>query len=258
MPGSYAHYRFGAQLLPILSPEVRRVVKHHRALFDMGLHGPDVFFYHNIWRKTPVVNLGYQLHRTSGATIFTRAAKRLRLEPSEGGLAYLYGLLAHYCLDSHCHPLVHELTDEGEMGHVELETEFDRYLLVLDEKTPPSTQDCSLHMQLTDEECAVVAAFYPGVTWQDVAKSVRTLAKVTKLLATPTGKFRETVNKTLPKNFAAMLMFDEPDPFCSLHNEDLMDCYDRAFAAFSGLEKQITAYLTCGVPLSDGFADTFG
>ncbi len=224
----------------------------------MGLHGPDVFFYHNIWRKTPVVNLGYQLHRTSGATIFTRAGKRLRLEPSEPGLAYLYGLLAHYCLDSHCHPLVHELTDEGEMGHVELETEFDRYLLVLDEKTPPSTQDCSRHMQLTEEECEVVAAFYPGVTGADVAKSVRTLATVTKLLATPSGKFREVVNKTLPKNFAAMLMFDEPNPICSLHNTDLMDCYDRAFAAFPGLEKQITAYLTCGVPLRDGFADTFG
>ena len=258
MPGSYAHYRFGAQLLPVLTPEVRRVVKRHRALYDMGLHGPDVFFYHNIWRKTPVVNLGYQLHRTSGATIFTRAAKRLRLEPSEGGLAYLYGLLAHYCLDSHCHPLVHRLTDDSQMGHVALETEFDRHLLVLDGKTPPSTQDCSLHMQLTDEECAVVAAFYPGVTGPDVAKSVRTLATVTKLLATPTGKFRETVNKTLPKNFAAMLMFDEPDPVCSLHDTDLLDCYNRAFAAFPGLEKQITAYLTCGVPLSDGFADTFG
>ncbi|MEE1308295.1 MAG: hypothetical protein UHB38_09945, partial [Anaerovibrio sp.] len=93
-------------------------------------------------------------------------------------------------------------------------------------------------------ECAVVAAFYPGVTWQDVAKSVRTLAKVTKLLATPTGKFRETVNKTLPKNFAAMLMFDEPDPVCSLHDTDLLDCYNRAFAAFPGLEKQIKLHLT--------------
>lgn len=258
MPGSYAHYRFGAQLLRDLSPEVRRVVKHHRALYDMGLHGPDIFFYHNIWRKTPVVKLGYQLHRTSGATIFTRAAKRLRLEPSEPGLAYLYGLLAHYCLDSHCHPLVHALTDDGGMGHVELETEFDRYLLALDGKTPPSTQDCSLHMQLTDEECAVVAAFYPGATRQDVAKSVRTLATVTKLLATPSGRFREVVNKTLPKDFAAMLMFDGPDPVCSLHDEDLMACYTKACAAFPGLERQITAYLTCGVPLSDGFDTTFG
>jgi hypothetical protein len=258
MPGSYAHYRFGAQLLPILRPEVRRVVKRHRALFDMGLHGPDIFFYHNIWRKTPIVKLGYQLHRTSGATIFTRAAKRLRLEPSEPGLAYLFGLLAHYCLDCHCHPRVHELTDEGALDHVELETEFDRHLLVLDEKTPPSIQDCSLHMRLTDEECAVVAAFYPGVSWQDVAKSVRTLAMVTRLLATPSGKFREVVNKTLPKNFAAMLMFDEPDPLYSLHDEDLLACYDRALETFPGLEKQITAYLTCGVPLSDGFTDTFG
>lgn len=258
MPGSYAHYRFGAQLLPVLSPEVRRVVKRHRALFDMGLHGPDIFFYHNIWHKTPVVKLGYQTHGTSGATLFTRAAKRLRLEPSEAGLAYLYGLLAHFCLDSHCHPIVHQLTDGGELGHVELETEFDRFLLVLDGKTPPSTQDCSLHMQLSEEECQVVAGFYPGVTGQDVAKSVRTLATVTRLLATPAGKFRGFVNKTLPKSFAAMLMFDEPDPMYSPYDAQLLEGYDKAIAAFSGLEKQITVYLTCGVPLGEGFADTFG
>lgn len=258
MPGSYAHYRFGAQLLPGLMPEVRRVVKRHRALFDMGLHGPDIFFYHNIWKKTPVVNLGYQLHRLSGSTLFTRAAKRLRLEPSEPGLAYLYGLLAHYCLDAHCHPTVHALTDDGDIGHVQLETEFDRFLLVQDGKKPPSTQDCSLHMKLTEEECEIVAAFYPGVTGQDVAKCVRTLATVTKLLATPSGKFREVVNKALPNNFAAMLMFDEPDPACCQHDPQLMGCYNDAIRSYPGLERQITAYLTCGVPLGEAFGDTFG
>lgn len=258
MPGGYAHYRFGAQLLPKLSPEVRRVVKRHRALFDVGLHGPDIFFYHNIWKKTAVVKLAYQVHDASGATVFTRAAKRLRLEPSEPGLAYLYGLLTHYCLDSHCHPFVNALAHGDDADHVALETEFDRFLLETDGKTPPSTQDCSLHMQLTPEECAIVATFFPGTTWQDVDKCVRTLAVTTKLLATPAGKLRQGINKLLPRSFSALVMFDRADPRWCKHDEDLLERYNKALAAFPGLEKQITAYLTCGVPLGDGFADIFG
>ncbi len=258
MPGTYAHYRFGAQLLPGLSPEVRRVVKHHRALYDMGLHGPDIFFYHNIFRQTPQVKLGYQLHRTSGTTVFTRAAKRLRLEPSEPGLAYLYGLLTHYCLDSHCHPLVHAHTDGGSIGHVQLETEFDRFLLETDGKTPPSTFDQSPHMALSAGECAVVAGFYPGITAADVQKSVSTLSRVTRLLATPGKELRRGAKKLLSGTFGQYLMGDQADPACGHLDQALLRCYGEALRAFPALEKQITAYLTCGVALGAEFEPEFG
>ncbi len=258
MPGTYAHYRFGAQLLPGLRPEVRRVVKRHRALYDMGLHGPDIFFYHNIFHQTPQVKMGYQLHRVSGATVFTRAAKRLRLEPSEPGLAYLYGLLTHYCLDSHCHPLVHEHTDQGEIGHIQLETEFDRFFLETDGKKPPSTYDCSGHMVLTAEECGVIAGFYPGVTAWDVSKCVTTLRAVTKLLATPGVQLRRGAKALLKGSFGSYLMYDEADPACAHLDGALTECYHRAEAAFPAMEKQITDYLTCGVPLGREFEPVFG
>lgn len=258
MPGSYAHYRFGAQLLPRLSPEVRRVVKRHRALYDLGVHGPDIFFYHNIGKSTDVVKLGYRYHRMPGSTVFTRAAKRLRLEPSEPGLAYLYGLLTHYCLDSCCHPFIHAHTDEGPIGHVQLETELDRRLLEQDGKTPPETQDCSRHMALTEEQCAVVAAFYPPVTPEEVQRSIKTLAWATRMLAVPKGKLRQQVKKLLGPKISQHMMPAVPDAACSHLIPELLELYDDAFRVYPTLEKQITAYLTCGVALGQEFDAIFG
>ena len=46
MPSSYAHYRFGTQIIPMMPADVRGPILRQRALFDMGLHGPDFLFYH--------------------------------------------------------------------------------------------------------------------------------------------------------------------------------------------------------------------
>lgn len=258
MPANYAHYRFGAQRLAQMEPEVRRVVKRHRQLYDIGLHGPDIFFYHNVFVQDDVVRLGYQLHHFSGKTLITRLAKHLRLEPSEPALAYLYGLLAHYCLDSHCHPMIRAVTAGGEIGHVQLETEFDRFLLVEDGKTPPSTHFTGQHLKLTDAECEVVATVYGSVTAADVKRSVNNMATVARLIATPKGGLRTAAKKTVGKRFSQYLMYDEPDPACAHLNDSLMALYNAAAADFPELERQITVYLTCGVPLGDEFAPTFG
>lgn len=41
MPASYAHYRFGKQVLPALPAEIRQNIQRFRRLYDMGLQGPD-------------------------------------------------------------------------------------------------------------------------------------------------------------------------------------------------------------------------
>ena len=52
MPANYAHYRFGKQLLSGMCPNDRRSIQRFRRLYDMGLHGPDIFFYYNPLIKT--------------------------------------------------------------------------------------------------------------------------------------------------------------------------------------------------------------
>lgn len=261
MPAKYAHYRFGVEMLKAMPPEARRTVNRHRSLYDVGLHGPDLFFYYNPAMHTRIGDLGRKFHQQSGREFFTRVCKRHRLEPSESARAYLYGLLAHYSLDLSCHPLILRECALGKPGHVEIETEFDRYLLVRDGKTPPQYFDCSRHMSLTAGECAVAAGFYPGATPRAIRQCVGNMAAVTRLLAAPEGLPRQVLElgmDTVARSFREYRMDAEPNPACAWLNEKLEERYRRAGALYPVLLRQITANLTCSVPLGREFDPIFG
>ena len=260
MPANYAHYRFGCQLLPTLPAHIRRPVQRFRRLFDMGLHGPDIFFYHNILVDDSMKKLAQKLHSMSGREFFTMACRRLRLEPTEAGQAYLYGLLAHYCLDSVCHPLIQATAAEGTIGHIELETEFDRYLLTLDGKESPETFDISQHMKLTKGECVTVAGLYPSVSPGNVLQSIQTMAAVTKLLATPGRKGRSLMQKAAKKvanKFTPFIMGEQPNRNCTHLDEPLKALYDEAAALYPVLLEQLTAHMTYNATLGEAFDKAF-
>ena len=46
MPAFYAHYRFGCDVLNQLPEDIRSICTAHRGLFDIGLHGPDIYFFY--------------------------------------------------------------------------------------------------------------------------------------------------------------------------------------------------------------------
>lgn len=259
MPSGYAHYRFGAQLLPTLPREVRRIADCHRSLYDMGLHGPDLFLYYNPAKKNRVAPLSAHYHGMPGQVFFTRGCKRLRLEPAEPALAYLYGLLAHYSLDALCHPFVYQCTREGTVGHLELETEFDRYLLDKDGKRPPHTQDCSRHIRLTRAECAVAARFYPQVTGADIARCTRNMARATWLLAWSTPLYRKAMGAVLhfAPQYTQLVMPEAPNPLCAHLDGELEGLYQNALALYPCLLEQIVENLRQGTPLGREFTPPF-
>ena len=183
MPSTYAHYRFGSQGLQELPEDVRALVRKHRNVFDVGTHGPDLFFYYYPMVKTAIRKLGHEYHMLSGKDFFGAACRRLRLKPSETGTAYLYGVLAHYSLDSVCHPMICSVTENGPACHTALESEFDRFLLTMDGRPDPHTQDLGRHLVLSDEECETVAMFYPPASGRHIRKSLRGMAQITKIVS---------------------------------------------------------------------------
>ena len=54
MPSTYAHRRFGADVLVQLPRELREKIAPYRPLYDMGLHGPDLMFYYRALQSNPV------------------------------------------------------------------------------------------------------------------------------------------------------------------------------------------------------------
>lgn len=256
MPSNYAHYRFGKAVTAMLPPQVQRSVRQFRRMYDMGLHGPDIFFYHNILFRDQTVALGKKTHTLSGEAFFVPVCKQFRLEPNEAAMAYLYGVLAHYCLDSAAHPYVLEKVAEGKVSHSEMETEFDRYLLQLDGNRQPNTYDGSGHMTLTGGECETVSRFY-DTTASAVRTSVKGMAFLVKFLAMPNGNFRRFAEKCAGNKFRQHFMTRTPNKNCDGLNEPLLECYQRAMDAFPAMVEAFTAHLEEETPLGDLFQATF-
>lgn len=257
MPSHYAHYRFGAKALELLPPDARRAVRRFRSLYDVGLHGPDIFFYHNILIRDRIFALGKACHCRSGEDFFIPVCRNLRLEPSEAATAYLWGLLTHYCLDSTLHTLVLDATASGEIGHVELETEFDRFLLQLDGKPRPNTFDCSPHIRLTDGECATAAAFYGNVSPGTVKRCVTGMARAVKLLAMPNGNFRRAAEKSAPGNLKQHFRGRTPNKNCAHLNEPMLALFDEALAKFPAMAAALEAHMSHNAPLGELFESSF-
>ncbi len=257
MPSHYAHYRFGSRIISELPPEIRRTIRQFRPLYDVGLHGPDILFYHNILFRDNIAVLGSRFHGQTGEEFFTRICKHLRMSPNEAAMAYLYGVLTHYCLDSTVHPFVYEQIADGKIGHAELETEFDRFLLQLDGHRQPNTFDCSPHIRLTRGECATVSEFYPGASASAVSASVRGMAAAVRLLAMPNGSLRRTVENAAGANLRQHFMGRTPNRNCAHLDESMLAAYEEAAAKFPAMAAALQAHMSHNSPLGELFEATF-
>lgn len=255
MPASYAHYRFGRQVLAAMPPEARQDIQRFRRMYDMGLYGPDIFFYFNPLMPTSVGALGKAFHRQSGQEFFTRACAAAT---SEAARAYLYGLLAHYCLDTACHPFVIKMHESGEAAHAALESEFDRYLMAMDSITAPHTHDVTRHMKLTRGECMTVASFYPPATGANVSQSVKLMGFALRFLAGGNREKREKLLVKLKPDITDHMIPEEPIAAFARMDSELLARFNRAVKQYPVLLAQLTAHRTTGEPLGEDFTPSFG
>lgn len=261
MPATYAHYRFGAAMLHRMPGDVCRTAKRHRRMFDVGLHGPDLFFFYRPAVSNQIEQMGYKFHRQTGREFFSRVCRNLRLEPSEAGQAYLYGVLCHYALDAQCHPLIIEKSQEGIASHSRIETEFDRFLMQMDGMNPPHDMRLTKHMELTDPECEIVSRFYPGAESRHIRESLKSMVYIRKALEIPDGVLRTAVIKTLSaasETFRDMVVRPEPDESCRELNQPLFERYQLAAQHFPDMVLQLGAHLTYNAPLKAEFDPVFG
>ena len=258
MPANYAHYRLGLLCVDSLPGEFRRPIQRFRRFFDVGLHGPDIFFHYNPFWSNSVSRLGSHFHRMTGVAFFTAACAALKEAPSEAATAYLYGLLGHYCIDSICHPYVCDKENSGVVRHAELETDFDRYLLRLDGKLPPHLQSVSEHMHLTRGECVTAAAFFSPATPAQVHTSVINSARYARLLAHKKRRLLNLILSPTNQNVRDHVMMEKANPRCDVLLPELMALYTQALERYPVMLRQLQAHLDTGAPLGEYFEPTFG
>lgn len=259
MPTVYAHYRFGVGLLPAMPADARRTIQRFRGLFDVGLHGPDIFYYYRPMLKTKTGLLGSKIHEQTGREFFQRVCRMARLERSEASLAYLYGLLCHFTLDAVCHPLIAQ--QKAQVSHGEIEAEFDRFLLEKDGKIPPAGQDLSLHLRLTPGECETVAKFYAPAGAGEIGKCLRNMASSVKLLMAPEGNRRMLMEKGLKlvaPELVGVMMPLTANPRCAHLDAPLLECYEQAMKLFPEMLSQLQAHMTYNALFGKEFDQIFG
>lgn len=261
MPSTYAHRRFGADVLAQLPYPLRRTLEQHRELYDMGLHGPDLLFYYKALQSNPVNRLGNAMHDQKGEVFFTRARSVVENTPEarrDAARAYALGFICHFALDSTCHPYVEQFVRSSGVSHCEIETEFDNALMREDGRDPMKFFTAS-HIHPSRENAEVVAPFYEGVTADEAYAAMKGMLMVHHLLqaANPLKRWVVLTGMRVAGKYEFMhglVANPQPNPKCSQSSRELEALYQKAVPLAVRL---ITEY-AAGAPLDGAYQHTFG
>lgn len=253
MPANYAMHRFGAEAMRTLPEKQQRLMQRCRRLYNAGVHGSDLFFYYRPMVETAVGGLYRSCHAMTGRGFFTRGCEALKNDPSEGGTACLYGLLANYCLNRKLSELFREQT----LPRTELEVELDRYLLSLDGKLPPKTQDISASLKLTRGECVTVALFFPPATAGNVLTAHREMVFWVRGLSAKSRWFATALLHLTGEDFRRQRMPDHANHRCIHLDKPMLACYERALESYPRMAAELKEFLEQGTPLGEDFDRPF-
>lgn len=262
MPAMYAHYVFGDEVLPQFDASIKRIVNNHRALYNLGLQGPDFYFYDQLFyfKRKSLALIGSALHRQSCGSLLRFFERNGGRRLDSASLAYSIGLVGHFSLDSTCHPHIGKWVETLPYNHMRLETEFDRLLLERNGEDARSFRlgDC---FASTKNERAVVANMYDGHgSARDIAHLVRDYAFLKNIMRTPWDKQYELYQKVLSKFKAEKIggvFMGVKDDLSEYTNPRLMALFEEAKPVFVNLASNFMDHHFNGTPLDPYFERDF-
>ena len=257
MPAIYTHRRFGQEVLARLPESEKSIVENYRELYDIGLHGPDILFYYHPLSRNSVNLTGSRTHSQPGKIWFAQMWRvaRQRAYP-EPYLAYLYGFLCHFFLDSACHGYINETARTSPCSHNQIETELDRYYMIADGRDPMSYSPTG-HIHPTEENARIISAFFPRITEQEIRECLKTMVKLENIWVASNPVKRGAVVGILK----ATRLYDDKKDFmrpyeapedCVALLPPILEMYDRAvpravrmIPAFQGMAKGEEPWASC-------------
>ena len=243
MPAAYTHFRFGQDVLSLLPPERRQAILPHRDLFNIGLHGPDIFFFHQPYHSNPISAIGHRIHRETGRQVFHRLLLLRDKLPLPGADAYIDGFLCHFVLDTLCHPYIEQITSTSSIRHPLLEMELDRAFLVQDGRNP-LRQSLTDHIHPTTANTAVIASLFPDVTAYQAEQALKQMVAYDRLLLAP-GKTKRAALSGLFRligqedAFGDRIMSLQPRAACIPMTARLQQFYEKALPLAAELLLQL-------------------
>lgn len=233
MPAFYAHHRFGEKVLPLLDDEIRELILNYRDSFNVGLQGPDLLTYYQPHQQNRVATYGFHLQELSAYPFFQNALKIIKKQGrATREYAYILGVICHYILDSECHPYINRKTNEINVPHREIESEFEKALLRTDEKDPFTYPLYDL-VPTDDKTAASTYAFYKNINPVIIKQALQDMRMIKKLYTSP-GKAKQKILNTVfsrSKNtdyWNGLIHHKEDNPACETSTRGLMLRFDNA------------------------------
>lgn len=223
MPGFTTHYILGMKAYNDLpNNQLKHVIAKYRWLYQLGLQGPDIFFYNiPILRHRDYRNVGSYMHEHHVSDFFSNYLKQLMQIESkqqrEQGIAYFCGFICHYIGDSICHPYVYGRIEYDVKNpsnyyhglHAALENDIDALLLKKYKKKKPSQFNQAATICLNGVETQFISRFlsecinqtyYPvnyhnnfQVTSRMVHRSILSIRFGCRTLSDPSGRKKNSI-----------------------------------------------------------------
>ena len=262
MPALYAHKRFGDAVAARLSDEVKEVIQKHPLQFRIGLQGPDPFFFYRPIIKTHVTALASEMHEENADAFFKKARKVIRKKGLQSReYAFILGFICHFTLDSECHPYVNEMAEEIGVGHMEIEGEFEKYLLRKDKK------DALRHpiASLIPTDIATVKAFksfFPEISEAEVKESLITYRIIKHVFTAPSKYKQAVINAMLKiagiyKKYYGLMHTYQDNELCQVTNEALDERMKNAVSVAVELIQNYDRSVRTGEALVERFKRTY-
>lgn len=236
MPAIYAHFRFGEEAIPRFTEAQQKLIQSHRASFDMGLLGPDIFFYapqaiKDFIKGKP--NFGSELHSYSFDELVIRMMldnRPTNYDPSV--LAYYFGYLGHFLLDAHAHPTVNRLTEDSS-SHFKLERRFDEALADIQGK---KMWEIKIHKRIEPDLGSMFKHAYRNFPEIDAKSAGRWLHRLRRVLfatnATWAATLRAILNLLDPALAEIMYVPNIPDTFDEPDLAELRENFEEGLRLF--------------------------
>lgn len=194
MPTTYTHYRFGQNVKEHLGGEIKKIICENKTLYNIGLHGPDILFYYKPIGYNTINQTGVALHNTMAEEFFKNGKKIInKHQDNRVALAYLFGFVCHFMLDSECHPYINESIKTIPVSHSAMEAEMDRMLMIKDGLNPIKYKPTK-HIRSDKRVDELIALFYPKISPKQIGQTIRSMKRVLDILV-PSNKIKRAFQR---------------------------------------------------------------
>ena len=262
MPALYAHYNFGIKVSNNIDWDLRDRLVKYVSQYETGLQGPDLFFFYKPYSSNKVGEYGHKVHSQVARDFFENAVKVVRekgFDSHEYG--YINGVICHYILDSKCHPFINSWEAETGVSHMEIEEEFEKYMLRLNERDP---FEFSGNVLISPEETTAKAIepFYDEINLNEVYKSIGWMKFIKTLFCAPGHTKYEWLHRIMrwlgkEEKWKYLIHQRVDNPVCEPFNKKLHELFVEAVPEAVEAVRSFENAVVNGTPLSERFDRTF-